>query len=688
MRHRTCFAGAQALAFLASASTAWAAKVVVASDGSPSALTAALDALGGPGVVVVPPGEFAFDGSVSIPSDDVTILGAGTAHTRLYRAKDAADPKDAAQPFLKAYAKNRVRIAHLAIEGVATAGSTAGERGILVQNGLDFRVDHTELSSLGFAAVYTSGESRGVVDHNVIRDGFKTAIGNYGYGVCVMGTGTYSKLPFGSPEATFAEDNRITGARHAAAANNAGRYVFRYNHVAKNENSHAVDAHGDEYNSTDTGTEWIEVHHNTIEAPLYKLAAVRIRGGKGIVWANTISGYTYGTSLWKKTPQTTGPVYLWDNVLGAGVAALGDVQGTVTSKLAPAPNYQPYVYPHPLVVDLEPDAGPDLVVAASGATGSVYIDGSASKAALGTVDGFAWHAGNSGVVSTCARDVLALPEGDHVLLLEATRTDGLTEHDTALVRVLPAGPLVSTPTWSSRDFVPLLGKGTVTFTLTPKAFGQDAYVGVTGRHEVLTHEDVALAVRTNTKGKFDARNGDAYGADTVIAYQAGKTYEVTLDVDLAAQTYDVSIDGHPLAKGFAFRRAEAQLGRVVGWHATGSLKTEGLAFAGEVAEPDPACAKGPGPEGAGGASGAGGAGSGPDAGGAGGATSTGGAGGANGGGGATNGGGGGEAAGGGAKIEVSVEEGSSCSLGRTPSDGHGALLGLAAAAWLARRRRR
>jgi hypothetical protein len=684
MLRRTCFAGALALALLASTPPAAAAKVVLANDGTPASLTAALTALGGPGVIVVPPGDFAFDGTVTIPYDDVTILGAGAAHTRLYRAKDGADPKVAAAPFLKAVGKDRVRIAHLALEGVAAAGSTAGERGILIQNALDFRVDHADLSHLGFAAVYTTGETRGVVDHNVIHDGFKTAIGNYGYGVCVMGTGTYSKLPFGSPEATFAEDNRITGARHAAASNNAGRYVFRYNHVSKNENSHAVDAHGDEYNSTDTGTEWIEVHHNTIEAPIHKSAAVRIRGGKGIVWANTISGYTYGVSLWKKTPQTTGPVYIWGNILGAGVSTLGDVQGTVTSKLAPAPGYTPYAYPHPLVVDLEAEAGPDLVVAASGATAQVYVDGTGSKAAEGTVDGFAWRVDDSATLSGCARDVLELPAGDHVLLLEATRSDGHTEHDTALVRVLPEGPLVSSATWNGRDVVPLVGKGTVTFKLTPKAYGQDAYIGLTGRHAVSAHDDVALIVRTNTKGRFDVRNGDAYGADAEIAYQAGKTYEVTVDIDLSAQTYDVAIEGQPLAKGYAFRRAETSLARIDAWHATGSLKVEGLAFSGELAKPDPACAKEPAPEGAGGAGGAGESGVGGGVGGAAPSTGVGGVGGH----GTSTGSSGDDATGGGAKVEVSVEEGSSCSLGRTPRGCTGALVGLAAGAWLARRRRR
>lgn len=669
---------------LVTASPATAAKVVFASDGTPAGVEAALAALGGPGVVVLPAGDFVFDKTVSIPYDDVTLLGAGSERTRLYRAKDAADPAVANAPYLKANGKDRLRIAHLAIEGVAVSGSAASERGIVIQNGLDFRVDHTDLSFIGFAAVYTSGESRGVVDHNVIHDGYKPAIGNYGYGVCVMGTGAYSNLPFGSPEATFAEDNRVVGARHAAASNNAARYVFRYNHVSQNENSHGVDAHGDEYNSTDTGTEWIEVHHNTLEAPIHKSAAVRIRGGKGIVWANSISDYTYGVSLWNKTPQTTGPVYVWQNILSPGVTLMGDLQGTVSYKLASAPGYTPYAYPHPLVSDLEPDGGPDLFVWSDGATAKVYLDSSASSADQGTVEGHAWRLDDDAVVSTCARDVVDLPIGTHLALLEATRSDGHTEFDTAHIRVLPNEPLVSSAAWSRRDFVPIVGKGSLSFEVVPKSNTQDAYVGFAGRHPVAAHGDEAVIVRTNNAGTFDVRNGSAYDADAVIAYEAGKTYLVTIELDVATQTYDVSVDGKALAKGYAFRRPETSIARLDAWHGAGSLTVSSFAYSGELAEPDAGCAKEPPPSGTGGAGG-------------GEATSgAGGTGGGSGGGGLDStavgsGGGSSSTAAGAGAVPSAIEASSSCTLGRgdgRQSDARALVAVVALAAWSGRRRTR
>jgi hypothetical protein len=578
-------------ALLGVAPAAQAAQVVMAKDGSPAALKAALAAVGGGGVVLVPAGQFAFDDTVTLPSGDITLLGAGSNRTRFYRAKDAVDPKLAAAPYFKASNANGLRFAGFELRGVAVAGSSAEERGIVLVDCHDFRVDHLQLDFLGFAGVYTAGTSRGVVDHCLVHDGFKPAVANYGYGVCVMGTGAYTNDPFGTNEAIFIEDNEVFGARHAAASNNAARYVFRYNHVTANENSHGVDAHGDEYNSTDTGTEWIDVYRNTIDMPIYSGAAVRIRGGKGLVWENTINDYSNAVSLWHKTPQVTGPVHVWSNKLGAGVTAVGDLQGTVSYKLTPPAGYTPYAYPHPLVTDLEADAGPDMVVAADAmGMGTVYVDGSASKADAGTVDAFAWRDGEAPVMSNCARDIVHLPVGEHVVLLEAKRTDGHTEYDTAFVRVLAQGPLASATTWSERWFVPLVGKGTISFTVTPSANAQDAYIAFTGRHAVAEHADAALIVRTNTSGFFDARDGDAYASLSKIPYEAGKSYKATVTLDVAAQTYDVTIDGKTLAKGYAFRRTESSIGQASAWHSKGGLAVDGLAWKGALAAPDPACA--------------------------------------------------------------------------------------------------
>jgi hypothetical protein len=138
-------------------------------------------------------------------------------------------------------------------------------------------------------------------------------------------------------------------------------------------------------------------------------------------------------------------------------------------------------------------------------------------------------------------------------------------------------------------------------------------VALTGRHEVGSHEDAAMIVRTANTGTFDVRNGDAYGADASIPYEAGQTVAVVIDFDLAAQRYNVAIDGAPIAQGYAFRRTESSIGQLVAWHASGGLSVDGLTFEGEQAQPDEPCRPTPPPDG--GVGGSGGVGGGTGAGG-------------------------------------------------------------------------
>ncbi len=193
-----------------------------------------------------------------------------------------------------------------------------------------------------------------------------------------------------------------------------------------------------------------------------------------------------------------------------------------------------------------------------------------------------------------------------MLVLEAERDDGWTEHDTVVIDVGPAGPLTSATQWAERWFVPLVSTGMVSFSLTPSAALQDGYVGLTGRHPVAAHSDHAILVRTNNSGRFDAYDGDHYGAETDVVYQAGDTYQVEVTFDLSAQRYSVSIDGTPIATDYAFRRQESSLGQLTAWHSAGGLTVEALVRSGELAEPDPPCQDSPPVGGAGGTGGSGG----------------------------------------------------------------------------------
>jgi hypothetical protein len=597
---------------VASQGTAQAADPVWPADGSEAALQAAVDSLpaAGTAVIVVPPGAWVYTGTVKIERSDTVLIGSGATRSRLYRTGEET------AALVRANKSTGVRVASLGIDGNAASTSSSSGVGVWMQDVVDFRVDHCLFREHGASAVRANGTSRGVVDHSTFDKIYKPPIANLGYGVVVYGVGAIENVPFGSEKATFIEDSSFRDCRHAVASNNGARYVFRHNDVRANVVSHAIDAHGQEYGSV-VGTEWVDVNHNVVAEPVYSANAVRIRGGKGVVWSNTFTGYTYGVNLTEGTPQATGPVHIWGNTVTGQQLSAG--AGTTYELSAPS-GYTGYEYPHPLVKAITAAAGADMVVM-SAAGAEVYVDASGSKAGQGSLSAYRWY-GRQGLLSSCARDVLQLEAGQHTLLLELERSDGKLSHDTLVVETAKP-PLLSTSTWEQRWFRPVVGKGKVRMALRPSAAKMDGYAALTGRHAVADHDDTAIIVRASNTGHFDARNGAAYEAVSVIAYEAGKTYQLEIAIDVGAQTYDATIDGVPVAKAYAFRRPETAIGKLVAWSATGEVRLDSFTYEGELAQPDPACApaQDAGTDGAAGAGGSGGAGG---AGGAGGSAGAGG----------------------------------------------------------------
>jgi hypothetical protein len=571
-----------------------AATVVVAEGGSQAQLQAAVDALGGPGVILVPPGSWEFDGTVSVSQSNVTLLGSGETRSLLRRTHE----EDSS--FIAVRDASWVRVSGLGIEGNGDAASTSSEYGISLTNVTDFRVDHCAFAHLGFAGVRTGEATTGVVDHCSFVDIYKPAIANLGYGVVIYGIGTVEDVPYGSPLATFAEDSFFSGCRHASASNAGARYVFRYNHVTANVVSHAIDTHGHEYTTAENGTEWCEVYGNLVDAPVDSYPGVGIRGGTGLVWGNTFNDYATAVRLTEQTDQDTGPVYVWDNTLSpsggtmvalvTSSAPLPPADGVPEAVEEPFPGYTAYTYPHPLVTDLAAAAGPDMTVIDTDGSGQaeVFVDGSGSTAAPGSIVAYRWYLGGT-PVSECMMDILEVPPGLHLLLLEVERDDGLEEHDLAVVEVLEAGPLVSSTAWASHWFPPIAATGIIRFTLTPSLAGMNGYAAVTGRHAVDAHEDNAVIIRAGGEGRFDAYNGDAYEAVATIPYEAGVAYDVEITVDVAAGRYSATVNGTLRADGYAFRLAEPSLGQLVAWHDTGGLGLTDIVVEGSVTKPSEGC---------------------------------------------------------------------------------------------------
>jgi len=591
--------------------------VIISEGGSQSEIQFSIDSLGGEGVVIIPCGEWEFNPegtteltrSVVIPYSHVTVIGCGGDRTILKRSTGEIEAKG---PFFHVISSDvNGTLEWVRITGLKIVGNFLTdyhEWGIIMENVRNFRVDHCRFENLKHSGVQSKGgepsveAGYGVVDHCSFFNIHKLGLG-LGYGVAVQGNNTITGEPFGSEFATFIEDSSFSGCRHAVAANQGGRYVFRYNYLTNNgspDGIQAIDAHGHEHPALPTtcGTEWIDVYENTVQQPSpgADMFAVLIRGGKGLVWNNRFRDYQIGVMLWENTDQQTGPVYIWQNTLPGGtmVATNG---GTPTYYEHRPSGYSPYPYPHPIVTDMIASAGPDQrgVTNPEKDYADIFVDASNSTVEEGhSIIATTWYL-DGFAISFCMRDIISAGRGTHYLLLELERDDGLREYDLAVIDVITSDEIISSPTWNNIWFVPVTGKGSVTFTLTPSQNNVNAYAALTGRHLVNAHEDNAIIVRANTNGFFDVRNGDTYQSDLQIGYEANTTYNIRIDMDIPTQTYDVYINGQKIAERYAFRVRENSIGQITAWHATGSLTIKDIDITGERAMPDPECIELPEP---------------------------------------------------------------------------------------------
>jgi len=339
---------------------------VIAESGTTAQIQAAVTKLGPRGTVRVPAGDFAVVQPIVI-GGGVNLIGAGPGQTRLVRA--VRRPGERSAPVIRVEGRNGQpsRISGFELIGVSDPKDAEWDDGILLVDALDFRVDHCRIERFGTSGVHTAGVCRGVVDHCELIDNFKRAINNVGYGVVVMGPGTWrEKFELGGPDAVFIEDCEFRGERHAVASNGGAHYVFRHNRVIGNQVSHGVDAHGPGYGSK-RGTQWVEVYENLIERPASGQVAMVFRGGGGVVFNNTVRDYTVGIQLtldfdtkldWTRSypiPDQVHDFWLWSNTIG-GKPLVPAVPGRSARHivvdrdyhLRPRPGYSPYRYPHPL----------------------------------------------------------------------------------------------------------------------------------------------------------------------------------------------------------------------------------------------------------------------------------------------------------------------------------------------------
>jgi unsaturated chondroitin disaccharide hydrolase len=98
--------------------------------------------------------------------------------------------------------------------------------------------------------------------------------------------------------------------------------------------------------------------------------------------------------------------------------------------------------------------------------------------------------------------------------------------------------------------------------------------------------DGAVIVDFDGSGIMKARNGDVYSADVALAYTAGASYKIRLDVDMATHRYSVYVTPPSgtevrIASSYAFRppwNTATSLGNWAAIASSGSVQTCGFAL--------------------------------------------------------------------------------------------------------------
>jgi hypothetical protein len=144
-----------------------------------------------------------------------------------------------------------------------------------------------------------------------------------------------------------------------------------------------------------------------------------------------------------------------------------------------------------------------------------------------------------------------------LLLLSIASPASFSSTVNSQVCFLSSGTWANTPLPQAQS-----GSFRITFDATPSATNVDAVEGLSSG-SASAYANMFVAVRFNTSGHIDARNGSAYVAASVIPCATRVTYHFILDVNVATHSYNAYV--------------------MIGW-LQATIRT-GLAFRNELASP-------------------------------------------------------------------------------------------------------
>ncbi len=162
-----------------------------------------------------------------------------------------------------------------------------------------------------------------------------------------------------------------------------------------------------------------------------------------------------------------------------------------------------------------------------------------------------------------AADAIAALAATAVNLNGATIVDGAGNAASLSVGVTQTGPQINTPvgTWYNQSFPTQTTTFTASFDATPSQLGSDITIGLSPT-AASAYTGVAAIVLFDSSNTIEVRDGSTYSADVSVPYTAGTTYQFSMVVDVATDTYSVYVTPQggsqiALATNYSFRTEQA-----------------------------------------------------------------------------------------------------------------------------------
>jgi hypothetical protein len=276
------------------------AKTITAASCQFSDVSSAVAKASAGDVVQLPAGTATWVQTLAL--NGVSLLGAGTNATILVdeENRSAATPQ---MIILEAVAGTLSEISNIQFRGGVTNTSDNYYGAITADGaaGSSWRIDHNFFNGLYAKNIATTGNSMSVIDHNAFFEkGISIECNAYVQSDDQGDQSWHLPATYGlnSSNVLYVENNYFTNLEPYVASVGAcdgeggGRIVFRYNTVWND----CFNNHGTETGGRIRSERSFEIYGNTFtcpsSSPLYPIyAAAMIRGGSGVIFSNTTSGY-------------------------------------------------------------------------------------------------------------------------------------------------------------------------------------------------------------------------------------------------------------------------------------------------------------------------------------------------------------------------------------------------------------